>query len=194
MTNELPIGESKTTDETMGNSSEKKTAVSFSNIQIREYPIIVGDNPAIMTGTPITIDWEHVEEFDCSIDDYEQAKPKPRNMLELRLPARNRDEILKSQGFSLKDRQVGKKAANTTRRQRRRTSETMNLSIVQESIEKAKRAALNATIYRSRKQKEREFLKEFISKSPSVKPKTIASTDFTNDTVDFTTETVPEGS
>ncbi|KAL3928021.1 MAG: hypothetical protein SGBAC_012828, partial [Bacillariaceae sp.] len=103
--------ESKTSDEA-GNSSQKKSAVGFANIHIREYPIIVGDNPSIMTGTPITIDWKHVDEFDCSIDDYEQQKPKSRNMLELRLPARNRDEILKGQGFSLKERQGGTKAAN----------------------------------------------------------------------------------
>mmetsp|Transcript_43393 Transcript_43393/g.104874 ORF Transcript_43393/g.104874 Transcript_43393/m.104874 type:complete len:185 (-) Transcript_43393:75-629(-) len=175
-------GESKTSDEPTGNSSEKKSAVGFANIQIREYPIIVGDNPSIMTGTPITIDWTHVDEFDCSVDDYERTKPKSRNMMELRLPARNRDDILKAQGFSLKDRNAGMKAANTTRRQRRRTSNTMNLSAATETLEIAKRATLNATVHRSRKQKERELLSPYTSptsKKLSLNSKNSASTDFT---------------
>lgn len=147
--------------ETHENSSPKKTAVGFTKIQIREYPIVVGDNPSILTGTPITIDWEYVEEMEFAVDDYEQQKPTSRNMLELRLPAKYRDTILKQQGFSLKDRLQGRKAANITRSQRRRTAETMKLAPVMEMLELATRATLNATVRRSRKQKEREFLSQF---------------------------------
>lgn len=153
--------------ETADDTSAKKSAVRFSMIEIREYPIVVGDNPAIMTGTPITIDWEHVDEIDCTVDDFEASKPPPRTMLEIRLPAKNRDDILKAQGFSLKERQIGMKVANTTRGQRRRTLELMKLSRAQEAIERAKRATLNATIHRARKRKERELLRQWKPKSES---------------------------
>jgi hypothetical protein len=93
-------------------SSKKKTAVSFSNVRIREYPIIIGDNPSILIGIPITIDWTHVREIDCSIDEYEAQKLERRTIVELRIPSKIRDDMLKEQGFSLIDRRNGMKAAN----------------------------------------------------------------------------------
>jgi hypothetical protein len=137
------------------------TKVSFSQIKIREYPIIVGDNPSIITGVPITIDWEFVHEVDFSVDDYEAARPQPRTMLELRIPGRNRDDILKRLGFSLAERNRGRKEANIARSRRKRTREKEQLAAVAEAMEKVRRAALNATVFRRRKQKERQFLSPF---------------------------------
>jgi hypothetical protein len=137
------------------------TKVSFSQIKIREYPIIVGDNPSIMTGVPITIDWKFVHEMNFSVDDYEAARPQPRTMLELRIPGKNRDDILKRQGFSLADRNRGRKEANIARGRRRRTREKEQLAAMAEAVEKVRRAALNATVFRRRKQKERQLLSTF---------------------------------
>jgi hypothetical protein len=142
-------------------SSKKKTAVSFSNVRIREYPIIIGDNPSILIGIPITIDWTHVREIDCSIDEYEAQKLERRTIVELRIPSKIRDDMLKEQGFSLIDRRNGMKAANIARQQRRRTVQTMNLAPLQETIEKMSRATLNATVNRRRKGKERKLLSAF---------------------------------
>jgi hypothetical protein len=154
---EAPI----TSNGSCGKSSKKMTAVSFSFVRIREYPIIIGDNPSNMTGIPIAIDWTHVRQIDCSIDEYEAQKLASRTMLELRLPSKIRDDILKEQGYSLSDRRNGMKAANIARRQRRRTTETMNLAPMQEMIEKMSRATLNATVNRRQKRKERELLSAF---------------------------------
>lgn len=137
------------------------TKVSFSQIQIREYPIIVGDNPSIMTGVPITIDWEFVQELEFALEEYEASRPQHRTMVELRIPGKHRDAILKRQGFSLADRNRGKKAANITKSRRKRTSDTEQLSSAVEAMEKMKRATLNATLYRRRKQKERTFLSPY---------------------------------
>jgi hypothetical protein len=154
---EVPI----TSNGSCEKSSKKMTTVSFSNVRIREYPITIGDNPSTTTGIPITIEWTHVAEIDCSIDDYESQKLEPRTMVELRLPAKLRDEMLKEQGFSVDARRNGMKAANIGRLQRRRTSETMNLAPLQEMIEKMSRATLNTTVNRRRKRKERELLSAF---------------------------------
>ncbi|CAJ1931178.1 unnamed protein product [Cylindrotheca closterium] len=144
-------------------SPPRKIVVKFSQIQIREYPMIVGDNPSALTGVPVTIDWEHVDELEFQLEDYESGRPQPpRSMVQLRMPASHRDGILKSQGFSLAERNHGKKMANVTKGRRRRTSETMKLSHVAETAEIWKRATKNATWGRKQKQKEREYLHPYV--------------------------------
>lgn len=142
------------------NSEMEKKKVAFSSITIREYPICVGDNCPI-TGVPITIDWCHVSEINCSMEDYESQKLKPRSFLELRIPSLARRDMLKRLGFSLQDMRKGQKAANITKRNRKRTRETMHLSNVQEMIEKVIRASFNATIGLGKKKKEKDFLSYF---------------------------------
>lgn len=144
---------------------KKVTSVSFSSLQIREYPIRVGDNPSIMTGTPLTIDWVHVNVINCGIDEYESGKPPPRTMVELRIPGKCRYQILKNQGFSQEEIRRGTRAANICRSQRTRTQDTMQLAPLQESLEKVKKATLNATFRRKRKSEERKLLKPYKSSS-----------------------------
>lgn len=140
----------------------RTSRISFSHIQIREYPIIVGDNPSIMTGTPVTIDWEPVEEATFDFQDYEDTRAHPpRSMVELRMPAKHRDTILKNQGFSLADRNRGRKMANLVKNRRKRTDETVHLAKVLETLEEWKRATKNATWGRRTKQKERQLLKPY---------------------------------
>jgi len=158
--------ETQTADTESSSTIPRDTLVSFSQIQIREYPMIVGDNPSILTGVPVTIDWEHVEEMEFQLEDYEAARVQPpRSMVELRMPASHRDAILKNQGFSLAERNQGKKWANITKHHRKRTSATMALSEVAEAVENAKRATKNATWGRKRKQQERKYLQPYHNNS-----------------------------
>lgn len=143
----------------------KKDKVSFSKIYIREYPIIVGDNPSIMTGVPITIDWVHVSEINFEIDEYEELKPESRTMAQLRMPSSCRNGILQRQGFSSSDIKRGLRQANIIKGQRRRTAEGESLSSVHEVTERIKRATLNATFRRKQKTKERELLSRYQQKS-----------------------------
>eukprot|EP00934_Nitzschia_sp_Nitz4_P005059 Nitzschia sp. Nitz4//scaffold76_size158648//95115//95813//NITZ4_002555-RA/size158648-processed-gene-0.244-mRNA-1//1//CDS//3329557872//5049//frame0 len=132
--------------------------VVFSTLEIREYPIIPGDNPSVTVGCPITIDWAHDDLVTCHVEEYEGARPKPRTMIELRIPSQLREEMLKRQGYSRQDILAGTKKANLTKNARRRTQETMKLAPLQEFLEKAKRGTMNATLNRSGKKKEREML------------------------------------
>lgn len=38
----------------------KRKLVAFSTIEIREYPMTVGDNPSVSRGVPVTIEWNYV--------------------------------------------------------------------------------------------------------------------------------------
>jgi hypothetical protein len=147
------------------NSTNEKVSkgktVRFSVLEVRDYPICVGVNPAVSKGVPLTIVWTHDGEFTASIDDYESSRGTPRSMLELRIPSRLRAEITKGLGFSTADLMAGTKAANIIRFQRRRTIETLQTAPMQELLEKFRRAILNATIMRGRKRREREYLYDY---------------------------------
>eukprot|EP00980_Cylindrotheca_fusiformis_P017996 scaffold5745_cov79-Cylindrotheca_fusiformis.AAC.1 len=175
-----------TTTTTNNNKKNKKnqqkgdhvaTRVRFSQITIREYPIIIGDNPSVMMGVPITIDWEVLEELIVSVDEYEASKPTPRTMVELRIPSNHRDAMLKQLGFSLADRNRGRKAANIAKYRRKRTSDTEQLASTVEAMERLKRATLNATLFRKRKNQERAFLQPYRQQSGTTTTTTKASAD-----------------
>jgi hypothetical protein len=51
-----------------------KRAVSFGLIQIREYNRVVGDNPTVSFGPPLSIGWEFVQNEALHIDVYESKK------------------------------------------------------------------------------------------------------------------------
>lgn len=147
--------ESQTQEPTETTGNRRK--VGFSTLHIREYPMIPGDNPSVTMGCPITIDWQHDYDITCHVAEYEEARPKPRSVLELRLPAQLREDLLKRAGFSRQDILKGTKEANITKGRRRRTQETMKLAPIQELMERAKRGTLNMTIKRGSKKKEREL-------------------------------------
>jgi hypothetical protein len=135
--------------------------VTFSTIEVREYPIIPGDNPASLSGVPLTIDWTPFETASCHVDEYEANKPPSRQMVELRMPPSYRKELLRRLGFSRSELLASLQTTTIVRNQRRRTVETMQYYKAQEALEKVKRAALNATLRRSKKSQEKKFLQNF---------------------------------
>ena len=60
-------------------SSQEGKEVTFGDLTIREYPIILGDNPAC-TGVPITIDWDYYADTGTTrnLELYEYIKAKKR--------------------------------------------------------------------------------------------------------------------
>jgi len=46
-------------------------SVGFGSLAFREYPIIMGDNPSVSEGVPLALDWDYVNEYDVTIDNYE---------------------------------------------------------------------------------------------------------------------------
>ena len=54
-------------------------SVSFSDVEVRSHEIILGDNPAVSKGPPLTIDWDAFKSTMCSVDKYEQDVREPTN-------------------------------------------------------------------------------------------------------------------
>ena len=78
---------------------DRARSVSFSTIEIREYPRTLGDHPAVTGGAPpLSIEWDHVHQWILQLDEYEAASTGPsRCSSELQLPASVRWEIVREE-------------------------------------------------------------------------------------------------
>lgn len=89
-----------------------KRRVSFKNIEIREYPRCLGENPSVSAGPPISIGWRHNQSYVLDLDQYEnykdgtdfeggdscqQSSRRRRTSAEFQLPRNLREEILREE-------------------------------------------------------------------------------------------------
>jgi hypothetical protein len=77
--------------------------VSFASVQVREYPMILGDNPSCTSGPPVTLDWNYNAEasLSCTVDEWESGRDSTRRMrTEIRVPSSVRTEWLLDAGFT----------------------------------------------------------------------------------------------
>mmetsp|Transcript_28063 Transcript_28063/g.39444 ORF Transcript_28063/g.39444 Transcript_28063/m.39444 type:complete len:211 (+) Transcript_28063:88-720(+) len=83
--------------------SNRQGQIRFSDVEIREYSIILGDNPSVSCGAPITISWDHDRETRVviDVDEFETERAKSRkNREDLRIESRTREFWLRNAGFS----------------------------------------------------------------------------------------------
>ena len=123
----------------------RSRTVTFASTEIREYPIELGDNPSVSSGPPLTLGWTHMARHTASVDDYEAGRPHFRRALhEMIIPAKVRTDILLgSDGrVSLRAVQEAIREVNVTKRQRRRTVQTLHMARMEEMSERARRALL----------------------------------------------------
>lgn len=79
--------------------------VAFSDIEIREYPYVLGDNPACSSGAPLTIGWKVQDSYTRNVDVYEFARKNERKRKAPRVSVQRRAQILLSSGYSIE--QIG---------------------------------------------------------------------------------------
>ena len=69
--------------------------VSFTSLEIREYPVIPGDHPLCSSGCPIELGWDYNRSSEHSLDDYELIRnPRRRHRDQLRLSVEERESLL----------------------------------------------------------------------------------------------------
>lgn len=74
--------------------------VSFGDVTITDYPIIMGDNPAC-TGVPITIDWEPMGTHTRNLELYEYTRKQRRHgRKKLIIPVHQRSTMLLNAGYT----------------------------------------------------------------------------------------------
>ena len=143
---------------TLNESGKSSLSVSFHNVRIREYPMIVGDNPAVSSGVAVTLGWDPLEQGSqvVEVDEYEDSRPDRRAMGQMRIPPHERREILHRSGHSMKEMHRGLKASNIAKRQRTKTLGTLHMQPFEEMREKTSRAIGN--VITSKKREERDLL------------------------------------
>ena len=55
-------------------STDMKPSVSFSNLQIREYDVMLGDNPSCSYGPPVSLGWDYHDAAVVPLEKYERAR------------------------------------------------------------------------------------------------------------------------
>jgi len=138
-------------------------SVQFADITVYEHPIILGDNPGGHWGPPLCIDWEKQSEVTLPLDEYETTRPERRDHVEMAIPRRCREDILKRSGYTLSEIMKGTRPVNVARAQRARTIETLSLQPFNELVEKASRTTINVMLLGSKKRKEKRFLEPFVT-------------------------------
>jgi hypothetical protein len=129
----------ETSSMTTADSNYKK-AVSFGLIQVREYNRVVGDNPTVRVGPPMSIGWEFVQKQAVPVDDYEKIKHP--NTSDLRIMGSiTRKSILRYEfDVSLEDIRAAEKIIRKIQRQRCRTIQQGKLvAAIEYAMELAKR-------------------------------------------------------
>ena len=142
--------------------------IRFSNVIIREYPSIIGDNPECATGPSLAIDWNPQSEVALSLDEYEKYRPQRRTTNQLILSEWRRWEHFLSMGYAREEIVEALKPVNVVRRQRRRTRATLSLGPVQELQECLVKKVWNLLCGGSLKRKERKQLQSFTTASNHV--------------------------
>jgi hypothetical protein len=83
-TDKLYHSDTESTIATNDDSSRtSKKSVSFGVIQVREYNRVLGDNPDVIFGPPISIGWEYTQNDALPMDEYERTKPRRKSSLRM---------------------------------------------------------------------------------------------------------------
>ena len=90
-----------------------KKNVSFNNLCIREFDIIMGDNPSCSEGPPLSLGWEHGDDLVFDLDDYECKRKPRRTPAQMKMGSEYRWKLLQSL-----DEQNSSKEVSSRRMQR----------------------------------------------------------------------------
>ena len=84
---------------------KRKKAVKFNEVEIFEFPYMLGDNPSVSLGPPISMAHTHQDRFSVDLIAYDDAKENihRRSTQEMRMDQMLRTHILQSSGHSLQD-------------------------------------------------------------------------------------------
>lgn len=123
-----------------------KKSTSFSTVEIREYNIVIGDNPSVSRGAPIGLGWKYVSSSPIKIDEYEFTRMSEGRLVTsfgaragLILTHLRRRSMLRYAGFTEEEIKEATAEARRIKAQRRSTIKYQRLSRVQEGAESLNR-------------------------------------------------------
>lgn len=99
----------------------KSKSVSFGVITILEFPIVLGENPAVSSGAPIELGWKLEKVYHRELQLYEYLRSDLRTRRDrksLTIPVSDRTQLLLDSGYSLEDIGAATERAEEVQRQR----------------------------------------------------------------------------
>lgn len=136
--------------------------VHWKDVQIRSYPCVVTDNPAVQNGPAIGIGWDYHEDGCFSLDTWEDRR-QPHRMEgnALVLNRQQRENRLKQAGIHSKEIAAMVRSILKAKNQRKQTVTNLNVSGLEESVETAKRR-LGKLIKGQIRRKDKDFDEQVI--------------------------------
>lgn len=81
------------------NKDRSHRSVAFSTLSVRQYEIVIGDNPYCKTGLPLSLGTTYTELMPVSIDEYEKIRTSRQTRKQLRKSSHERQLMLQD-GYS----------------------------------------------------------------------------------------------
>ncbi|GFH45551.1 hypothetical protein CTEN210_02025 [Chaetoceros tenuissimus] len=142
--------------------SKETKGVTFSVVEVKEYPYTIGSNPSVSGGIPLTVEWDSSHFVQVPIDEHERIRvPERRNMVELKIPKDIRIDMLLNAGHTIKEISSEIKKNDKLRFEKLETKQTLYKMPKEEKWERIRRAF--SSCFTSRKKKERDFMERAYS-------------------------------
>jgi len=138
-------GKLKSSLKTSSTRGKQTYSVAFSDMEVRSYPLILGDNPSVSYGPPVCLDWKHESVENVSIDFYEENRGRRRKMSEMNLNYYARMDLLKESGYTEEEIKNADRSASRTKLKREITRMFLPYYYVEMAFESACRKAKRVT-------------------------------------------------
>lgn len=114
----------------------KRVEISF--LEVREYPVVLGDNPACAEGPSLSIDWAHDPQtvFILDVATFEKMRGRRRNSIELLISKYSREKKLLRVGVTKKDMAQAIRESRRIKHSRMVSSQQQGMDNMHESMEK----------------------------------------------------------
>ena len=116
-----------------------KPSVSFSNLQIREYDVTLGDHPSCSFGPPVSLGWDYQDAHVVPLEKYEKARSNKfprRKSPQLRLSYNVRKYLLlKTAGYTKAELREAMKEVERIKHERKMTDMMRPLEPLDEVME-----------------------------------------------------------
>lgn len=118
-------------------TTTRRRSVSFHTVEVRSFRVCVGDNPSVLRGPPISLDWECTSTESLNFNEYESSRAPRRRSAEgdMRTTRRMREERLREEGYTARDMRKAVKEVDRIANQREETIKSLSSARGEEMME-----------------------------------------------------------
>ena len=119
---------------------KKKKKVAFDSLDMHEHAVILGDNPSVSSGPPLSISWEAQASLHLSLDAYEASRPPRRHKEEMHVPREIREDWLRHSGYARSHFVEVDKMIQKTKKERAASAKGTLMDVMVHKLKKSRSA------------------------------------------------------